>query len=155
VIRALLLALLLAGCAAHPEIACLQPRERPMVEIKLFFGRGDVSDAEWADFAATTITQRFPDGFTILDGEGEWRESASAAPGHERTKILLVAAPPSADLGDRVAAVQAAYRTRFHQRSVGLVTSAVCGDFTDQGKLNTRSLSDTFPPPQPAAPPGK
>lgn len=124
-----------------------------MVEIKLFFGRGIVSDAEWADFAARVITQNFPDGFTLFDGEGEWREAA--APSHERTKILLVAAAPSPDLAGRVAAVQAAYRERFHQRSVGLVSSLVCGDFSDQGSENTNNLSDTSPPPQPAAPPGK
>ena len=53
-----------------------------MLVAELFFGRGvkgraPVSDAEWAEFAAQTVTPNFPGGFTVFDGEGQWRKPAN------------------------------------------------------------------------------
>ncbi len=47
----------------------------------------------------------------------------------EPPKILLAAAYPRPDLKDRVAAVIEAYRARFPQKSVGLLTRWECGAF--------------------------
>jgi hypothetical protein len=72
--------LLFAGCAELPAPAssCLLPAEQHMLVAELFFGhnikgRQPLSDAEWAEFAAQTIAPNFPDGFTLFDGEGQWR----------------------------------------------------------------------------------
>jgi len=114
--------------------ACLLAAQAPMVESELFFGRdiagsAPVSDAQWSDFVATVIAKNFPDGFTVTDGDGEWRDSKSLKVVHEPSKILIVAARKSPELGPKLRAVIDAYRTRFHQQSVGLVTREVCAAF--------------------------
>ncbi|MBV8777746.1 MAG: DUF3574 domain-containing protein, partial [Alphaproteobacteria bacterium] len=45
------------------------------------------------------------------------------------TKILLVAARRAPDLAGRLQAVVDAYKTRFHQKSVGIVTRDSCATF--------------------------
>ncbi len=133
---ALLALLALCGCASsagYPQ-ACLLPSQKPMVEAQLFFGRavegrGPVSDAEWSDFAASVVARNFPDGFTVSDGDGAWRDPKTGAVTHEQTKILIVAAAATAPLASRLADVIAAYRARFHQQSVGVITRPVCAAF--------------------------
>ena len=91
-IAAALLFSSVSGCAVSPAPAtpaasqptpysCLLPTEHRMLVAELFFGRGikgraPLSGAEWAEFAAQTITPNFPDGFTVFDGEGQWRNPA-------------------------------------------------------------------------------
>jgi hypothetical protein len=134
------MALAAAGCAQHfypaggAPLACLLPAQRPMLVAQLFFGRdvagrAPVSDAEWSDFAAREIARQFPDGFTVYDGEGAWRDPQTQLMSREQTKILLVAVDPSANLAGRIGAVIEAYRNRFAQESVGLVTGMSCVAF--------------------------
>ena len=33
-----------------------------------------VDDAAWASFLADTATPRFPNGLTVLDARGQWRD---------------------------------------------------------------------------------
>jgi hypothetical protein len=141
---ALLLLAALSGCAAPtPEqpttsssapYACLLPSEQRMLVAELFFGRtikgrGPLTDAEWAKLAADTITQNFPDGFTVFDGEGQWRNPGTGQIGREPTKILLVAAKRTPELSGRISAVIDAYKMQFHQQSVGVITRDSCANF--------------------------
>ena len=135
---ALFLLLALAGCAAPAAPArpyvCLLPGEQRMLAAELFFGRGipgrgPLTDAEWAAFAADTITPNFPAGFTVFDGDGQWRDPATGHIARERTKIMLVAARREPTLAGRLSAVVAAYKARFHQQSVGIVTRDACASF--------------------------
>jgi hypothetical protein len=105
-----------------------------MLVAELFFGRAirgraPLSDAEWAEFAAQTITPNFPDGFTVFDGEGQWRNPQTGHIAHDPTKILLVATRRTPDLAQRLSAVIDAYRIQFHQQSVGLITRDACAAF--------------------------
>jgi hypothetical protein len=134
---------LLTGCAAPPAPppstqlaahACLLPAEQRMLVAELFFGRGikgrgPLSDGEWAEFAAQTVTPNFPDGFTVFDGEGQWRNPQTGHIAHDPTKILLVAAKRGPDLARRLSAVIDAYKSEFHQQSVGLITRDSCAAF--------------------------
>ncbi len=134
----------LAGCAAPPTrlaspsspapYACLLPAEQRMLVAELFFGRAingraPLNDAEWTAFAAQVVAANFPDGFTVLDGEGQWRNPRTGRVAGDRTKILLVAVKRTPDLARRVSAVIDAYKARFHQQSVGLVTRNSCANF--------------------------
>jgi hypothetical protein len=134
------LALALAACAptaasSPPQpYLCLLPMEQRMLVAELFFGResagrGAVGDHEWADFAARVITPSFPDGFTVFDGEGQWRNPATGRIARERTKVLLVAARREPDLPSRLTAVIDAYKARFDQHSVGVITRDACAGF--------------------------
>jgi len=105
-----------------------------MLVAELFFGRdikgrAPLSDAEWSRFAAGTITPNFPDGFTVFDGYGQWRNPQTGQIARDPTKILLVAAKRGPDLADRLTAVMDAYKQRFHQQSVGLITRDSCAAF--------------------------
>ena len=105
-----------------------------MLVAELFFGRtipgrGPLTDAEWRAFAAEIVTPSFPDGFTVFDGEGQWQNPATRQVTRQRTKILLVAARRTPDLGQRLSAVIDTYKTRFHQQSVGVITRDSCAAF--------------------------
>ena len=105
-----------------------------MLVAELFFGRAmkgraSVSDAEWAEFAAQTVTPNFPDGFTVFDGEGQWRNPQTGQIADARTKILLIAAERTPDLAQRLSALIDAYKGRFHQQSVGIITRNSCAAF--------------------------
>jgi hypothetical protein len=80
-------------------------------------------------FAADTITPNFPDGFTVLDGYGQWRNPETGRIAHDPTKILLVAAKRSPDLAGHLSAVIDAYKMQFHQQSVGIITRDSCAGF--------------------------
>jgi hypothetical protein len=122
--------LMLAGTPAY---SCSPPLQ-PMQQIELMFGRNvrgrsASGEAAWARFLAREITPRFPDGLTVLDAAGQWRDPASGRLARERSRLVIIvtAADPPAD--DRIAAIVAAYKQRFHQKSVGVVTSPVCAAF--------------------------
>jgi hypothetical protein len=133
--------LLLAGCTKVPEplppavpYSCLLPTEQRMLVAELFFGRGikgrePVTDAEWGEFLAQTITPNFPEGFTVFDGEGQWRNPQTGHIAAGRTKILLVAAKQEPHLARRLSVVIDAYKTEFHQQSVGVITRDSCAAF--------------------------
>jgi hypothetical protein len=122
--RVLLLAGLLAGCAAAPPPLCAPAESQAgcAVATQLFFGLsrpdgGVVSEAEWGQFLADTVTPRFPAGFTIFAAEGQWRAAGGTAILRESSRILLIIHPAGADDG-AIAALIDAYKARFHQESV-------------------------------------
>ena len=120
--------------SAPAPYACLLPAEQRMLVAELFFGRGmkgraPVSDAEWADFVAQTVTPNFPNGFTAFDGDGQWRSPDTGQIVSARTKILIVAAQRAADLAQRLSAVMDAYKRQFRQQSVGIITRDSCAAF--------------------------
>jgi hypothetical protein len=101
------------------------------VALKLYFGRdipggGVVTDDAWSSFAASVLTPAFPDGFTAYEATGQWRNPKDGRIAHEKTYVVeMVGIVPS----DRIATVIQAYRTTFHQISVGEVTQPVCAAF--------------------------
>jgi Protein of unknown function (DUF3574) len=102
--------------------------------VQLFFGRdisgrGPISEAEWNDFVVRAITPQFPDGFTVIDGAGQYYDQENGKLIREPSKILLVAADPDSDLRIRIGSVIGAYRAQFKQRSVGVITSEACAAF--------------------------
>ena len=123
----------LAGCATtSPPPACPAGQQR-LRTAQLFFGRNiagepGVSEAAFHKFVDDELTPRFPDGLTILDGGGQWRGPENKLI-REASKVVLIVLPKSGDAGPRIEAVRAAYKTRFHQDSVLLVTQASCVSF--------------------------
>ena len=105
-----------------------------MLVAELFFGRNipgraPLTEAEWAEFAGNVIAPNFPAGFTVMDGQGQWQNPANGQIARDPTKILLVAASREPDLAPRLAAVIEAYKTRFRQQSVGMITRDSCAVF--------------------------
>jgi hypothetical protein len=134
-VGALLLGLAACSTAEPPQpYACLLPAEKRMLVAELFFGRAlpgrvPLSEAEWRAFAADTLTPNFPDGFTVFDGAGQWRDPATGVITGEPSRVVLIATSRSPDLGHRLTAVIDAYKTRFRQQSVGIITRDSCAAF--------------------------
>jgi hypothetical protein len=119
--------------ASAPASACSAPLH-PMQRIELMFGRNipgrpGVSGVVWAKFLASEITPRFPDGLTVVDAAGQWRDPASGRLAREPSRLVIIVTGAGAPADDRIAAIVAAYKHHFHQKSVGIVTSAVCAAF--------------------------
>ena len=116
-----------AGAATCP------PGTEPFAEYRLFFGRsqGDVevvSEEAWRAFLADEVTPRFPDGLTVLDAAGQWRDGSGTIV-RERTKLLVVLAPPGADALRRTDEIAEAYKHAFGQSSVLRVVTEACVSF--------------------------
>lgn len=111
------------------------PDQHKMLVAELFFGRTRaghrvVTGAEWTRFLADTITPNFPDGLTVFDGYGQSRNPATGVIGRsEGVKIVLIAAVPAPDAPARLNTVIETYKSRFGQRSVGLITREECAGF--------------------------
>ncbi len=125
-----LLAATATGAAARP--AC-QVGLKPVISAELFFGAevrggGEVSDDDWQAFLAAEVTPRFPEGLTTWDADGRWR-TPSGAQTHEKSRVLLLILPGGRDERARLDALMAAYKTKYHQLSVGLVEHADCASF--------------------------
>lgn len=93
-----------------------------MVESRLYFGMsrpdgGQVEAPQWRDFLTREVTPRFPDGFTVLDGYGQWR-SADSRIIAERSKVLIIIHPSTDENAKALAAIKSAYVKRFRQESV-------------------------------------
>ncbi|HWM83249.1 MAG TPA: DUF3574 domain-containing protein [Pseudolabrys sp.] len=105
-----------------------------MLRAELYFGRrvgshAIVTERQWVDFLNREIVPRFPDGLTVLDGEGRWRPRAASRSLRERTKVVVIVVHDAPDVYARVDALIAAYVARFRQSSVGRVFSPVCASF--------------------------
>ncbi len=68
-----------SGSHAEP-LTCHSPQQ-PKQIAELLFGRDighklGVSEAAWTRFVAREMTPRFPDGLTITEATGQWRDPA-------------------------------------------------------------------------------
>ena len=119
--------------ANTPAAACDAP-QRPMQQIELMFGRNlaghlRVGEAAWSRFVAREITPRFPDGLTVLNAAGQWRDPAGGRVVREPGKMVIIVTVDDAAARDRIAAIVGTYKQRFRQRSVGVISRSVCAAF--------------------------
>ncbi|EOD68389.1 hypothetical protein H480_11627 [Amycolatopsis vancoresmycina DSM 44592] len=90
---------------------------------ELFFGTGkpdgtEVTDREFAAFSDREITPAFPDGFTRLDGSGQWR-GGSGAIVREHTHVIVLLYPfGNRDAERQIEELRADYKKQFQQESV-------------------------------------
>jgi Protein of unknown function (DUF3574) len=101
---------------------------------QLLFGQaigtqGEVSEADWQDFLATAVTPAFPEGLTVTDTQGQWRDAATGALVRERGKIVTLLVEDAVAARPRLEAIADAYKQRFHQDAVGIVVMPACVAF--------------------------
>jgi hypothetical protein len=129
-----------AGGAAF-QAAATQPAPAPapaslcgtdstaQLRTTLYFGTtrptGAVSELEWHMFLRDEVTQRFPDGLTVWDAQGQWK-SAKGTIDQERSKVLLLVHPDTAKARTAVQDVIDKYQQMFEQESVLWETASVC-----------------------------
>ena len=126
------LAGLLAGCTTLPPLAC-GPGQEAMLTAELLFGRkiGErlgVSEAAFRRFVDEEVAPRFPDGLTVLDASGQYRDSSGRLI-REPSKLLLIVLKDEPEGRARLAAIAEAYKSRFQQQSVGTILRPACISF--------------------------
>jgi len=127
VFAAVMLALAACTTPPTPPHAPLQAETAPagdaMTATRLYFGLsipggGTVSEAAWRDFLAREVTPRFPDGLTVNEASGQWRDTRTGRVVRERARVLLVLHKNSAKAKAALADIIARYKARFRQQSV-------------------------------------
>jgi hypothetical protein len=119
---------------AEPQAMSCHGTQKVRQVAELLFGRNArrrlaVSASAWTRFVAREITPRFPDGLTISDAYGQWRDPASGAITQEPSKRVEIVLPGAADDEARLDALVAAYKRAFHQHSVAVIVRPACVSF--------------------------
>jgi hypothetical protein len=113
-------------------LSCRGPAQ-PMARVELLFGRArpdaaPVSDSEWGSFLDGEVTPRFPAGFTVLSGPGQWRGSDGRV-AKESAHVLLIWHDAHDGADAKIEAIRSAYRQKFAQDSVMRVDGLSCVSF--------------------------
>ncbi len=95
----------------------------------LYFGTnkptGAVSELEWQLFVRDEVTTRFPEGLTVWEALGQWRDPRGNI-AQERAKVLLLVHADSEKARTAVQDLITRYRKMFEQESVLWETARVC-----------------------------
>ena len=135
--RSILLAaavvLLTVTSTSAQGLACRVPAKE-MVIADLLFGRNikgrlGVTETQWARFVAAEITPRFPDGLTIVNAAGQWRDQKTKRIVREPSKLVTIITAADTDAQEKIDTIAAAYKRQFRQDSVGVVIRPGCVSF--------------------------
>ncbi|MGG2019392.1 DUF3574 domain-containing protein [Pseudomonas sp. S8] len=132
--RRLLLAALfvtVAGCASPPPAAvhthapasstlqgdATRPAQAQWIRTELYFSvgtvdgkEGAVSPARWREFLDKEVTSRFPDGFTVFDAYGQWRDHGAKEPERLSTKVIVILHENNPQNAGNIEAIRLAYK---------------------------------------------
>jgi hypothetical protein len=96
----------------------------PFIRTELYFGRNkpdgaEVSRKEFDKFLSGFVTERFPDGLTVLTGRGQFLNSEGEVE-QERSVVLILLYPVSArnEKHIKIEEIREEYKKRFLQQSV-------------------------------------
>ena len=95
---------------------------------ELYFGTNkpdntEVTDTQFQDFIDHEVTPRFPDGLTLLTGNGQFRNSAGVLI-REKSHVLIFFYPvQTQDANKKIQDIRGAYKRYFAQESVLRVDS--------------------------------
>lgn len=91
---------------------------------ELYFGMNkpddsEVSAAEWSDFLENEVTPRFPDGFTVLESFGQYKDNrGKIIKEKSRVVILLYTKKDKRKNNTKIEEIRTAYKKFFQQESV-------------------------------------
>ena len=129
----------LVGCAAPTksarDVAC-HAGEQAWMHETLYLGTarahgGSVDSAQWTQFEHDVLLAQFPNGFTVLDANGHWRDSAGRD-FDEPVRTLVIDHADDAAANAAIDRVIAEYRQRFDQEAVLRERGTVCVSFNDK-----------------------
>lgn len=128
------LALAGTACAPAGEVERCAAGAEPQVVATMYFGRNiggelGVSEEEWDAFVDAQITPRFPDGLTVADAAGQWRDPDSEEIVREPSKTLTVFLSEEAQGRAALDQIADAYKSQFQQQAVALVVETSCVSF--------------------------
>lgn len=118
---------------ASAQLACPAKAKSQSV-VDLMFGRkiGErigVSNAAWMRFVDREITPRFPEGLTVVDAAGQWRDTKTGGVVREPSKIVTIVLSDPEKQQAALDAVIDAYKKKFRQQAVGVIFRPACISF--------------------------
>lgn len=124
-----------ASARAEPH-GPASPHTRPYVRTQLFFGTGrhhgepPITEEQFMDFLDEYVTPRFPDGLTLQEGYGQWRDKTGSINGERSYElILLYPAEKAKAHDDDIEYLRDRYTEMYDLESVGRVDEHVRADF--------------------------
>jgi hypothetical protein len=126
-------AMLILSRATHAQLTCPANAKSQSV-VELMFGRkiGDrigVSNAAWSRFVDREITPRFPEGLTVVDASGQWRDTKTGGVVREPSKIVTIVLTDPDKQQASLDAVIGAYKKKFRQQAVAVILRPACISF--------------------------
>ena len=123
----------LCKSASAQSPSCSAPL-KPQQVAELLLGRkiGDrlgVSETQFLNFLDREITSRFPDGLTVYDARGQYRDSERNRIVREPSKVVMIVLPGNPEDMARLNEIADTYKKRFRQQSVGIVLRQACVSF--------------------------
>ncbi|MER7924418.1 MULTISPECIES: DUF3574 domain-containing protein [unclassified Streptomyces] len=125
-----------ANASPDPRTAPAPTRGTPYIETQLFFGteRPDggpaVTERQFADFVDKEVTPGFPDGLTVQEGRGQWRDANGRVEKERSYELILLYPVSAAGANDRkIEEVRRAYEKAFGQEAVARVDDRTRVDF--------------------------
>ena len=91
---------------------------------ELYFGMdkpkgGEVTEEDWNKFLEAEVTPRFPDGLTVLEGYGQFKDSLGKIEReNSRVLILLYTKKNRRAVNQKIEEIRNAYKKQFEQESV-------------------------------------
>lgn len=124
------LLLLLSACQPAPAPPACPAGTESWDRVELFFGReipggGTVSDTDWQAYVQEVLSPAFPDGLTVLEGQGRWL-SPTGEHFVENSFVVYIYLPADSSEYRRVDDVTTAYKRRFKQEAVLFTHSHAC-----------------------------
>jgi Protein of unknown function (DUF3574) len=100
---------------------------------ELFFGLRksngiEVNSSEFQRFLDREVTPRFPDGFTVISGQGQFKDTRGVIL-QERSKLLILLYPIAATSNQQIEQIRKAYVMAFQQQSVLRADNLSCAAF--------------------------
>ncbi|WLQ33200.1 DUF3574 domain-containing protein [Streptomyces castrisilvae] len=127
------------GSAATPEprpAVASAVRGKDYIETRLLFGTErpdggpDVTDRQFLDFIDSEVTPRFPNGLTIQNGRGQWRDSNGVIERERSYELtLLYPASEARVRGPQIERIRDAYEKAYAQDSVARLEERLNADF--------------------------
>jgi hypothetical protein len=88
----------------------------------------DITEAEFQSFIDDQVTPRFPDGLTVLGGNGQFKDSSGTIV-QEKSKLLILLYPFARKSSRKVEEIRSEYQAMFQQQSVLRIDEEMCVSF--------------------------
>ncbi|MFJ8849600.1 DUF3574 domain-containing protein [Streptomyces sp. NPDC102437] len=122
--------------ASRSEAPALAAHGSAYIETRLFFGTErpdggpDVTDKQFLAFIDEEVTPHFPNGLTIQDGRGQWRDSNGVIERERSYELILLYPASEARVRDaRIERIRDAYENAYAQDSVARLEERTTADF--------------------------
>jgi hypothetical protein len=88
-----------------------------------------VAEAAFQHFVDTEITPRFPSGFTLLSGRGQYRDRTGTIVQEDARVLVVLYLVPDVQASERIEAIRDRYKHAFAQDSVLRSDADSCASF--------------------------